>query len=171
MDKLEFQYKPNLIKHLSGVLFFLLLFFSSAYFAITNERGVIIGIIELSKENATFLYLVFALLFISAVINSSLILYKSFLFDRKIIIEKKYISAPKNPISNDIIKIYYKEVFRVNYRHENKKLTFLTFFSKDRKLLTISRYMVPRQKDFEQLCALVKDRVKDKGIPPQKPTD
>jgi len=124
--------------------------------------------IELSKESATLLYLGLAVLFLYPVVNSILILYKSFFFSRKIIVEKEYISAPKNPVSNEIITVYYSDVFRVNYTHENKKLTLLTFLSKNRKLLTISRYMVPRQKDFERLCTLIQERVEEKGIQPRE---
>lgn len=101
----------------------------------------------------------FVLLCLWAAGDTLLLLLKSYYWNRVVLVEKDYISAPKSIASNEQVKIYYKHLFQVKCISGYQTPTALVLFSKRRKQLTIPKHLLRSSKDFDQLCAVIQERM------------
>jgi hypothetical protein len=155
----EYTYKPRWTVILACAAFFGLAAGILGIKAWSNDRGLLInGIIELSADAATVFYWILCALGVGFVAVAVLLACHRLLYRQRIAFTATSLIVPKSRWSSEESIIEYNAVVGLAMEKVSGQQFLRIMHTKGKHTITAS--LLPSQADFEEVCALLAERVR-----------
>ncbi|EKE68103.1 hypothetical protein [Gallaecimonas xiamenensis] len=162
MDDIRLPYKTGNLKLIGAMGLFGACAALIGREAATNDRGLILNhLLEFSAQGATLFYWALAGAALLFVLLAALALVKNNLSKRELVLTGTYLEAPKNGISNRLVRVQYSAI--TDLVLQQVQGIQLLKISHTQGKLTLASSMLPGKEAFAQVLAAIEARVATQG--------